>query len=51
MSLMLARSPFALSMSKGFAERSEVPSPRSGEGFDFAQPERTLVSGPEADHG
>ncbi len=32
--------PFALSLSKGSTERSEVTSLRSVEGFDFAQPER-----------
>ncbi len=30
--------PFALSLSKGSAERSEVPSLRSGEGFDKLSP-------------
>ncbi|MBG6117018.1 hypothetical protein FB595_101334 [Sphingobium sp. AEW010] len=39
--------PFALSLSKGSAELVEAPSLRSGEGFDFAQPERIM----EADHG
>jgi len=32
--------PFGLSLSKPFAERSEVPSLRSGVPFDFAQGER-----------
>ncbi|SER86546.1 hypothetical protein SAMN05518866_12221 [Sphingobium sp. YR768] len=32
--------PFALSLSKGSTERSEVSSLRSDMGFDFAQPER-----------
>ena len=30
--------PFALSLSKGSTERSEVPSLRSGEGFDKLSP-------------
>ncbi|MFZ2997762.1 hypothetical protein [Sphingobium sp.] len=41
--------PFALSLSKGSAERSEAPSLRSGEGFDFifdeVYPERLLQAG------
>ncbi|EKU73571.1 hypothetical protein SAMN05518668_105357 [Sphingobium sp. YR657] len=32
--------PFALSLSKGSADRREAASLRSVEGFDFAQPER-----------
>ncbi len=32
--------PFALRLSKGSTERSEVTSLCSVEGFDFAQPER-----------
>ena len=39
--------PFVLSLSKGSAELVEAASLRSGEGFDFAQPERIM----EADHG
>ena len=37
---MMARNkrPFALSLSKGFTERSEVPSLRSGGGFDKLSP-------------
>jgi hypothetical protein len=43
--------PFALSLSKGSTERSEVPSLRSGGDFDFAQPERIICWSLEAKHG